>query len=119
MDNYGVTYAYYSAAFRMVDEAEFARLLPQAVRKLDILTHRRARRLESGDYRLDQFRDAVCNLVNYLHTQEETGQGRGVTSISNDGYSESYAAASPDVAETNLRSVCACWLSGTGLMSAL
>lgn len=119
MNDYGVTYAYYSAAFRTVDEAEFTRLLPQAVRKLDVLTHRRARPLQEGDYRLDQMRDAICNLINYLHTQEETGQGRGVTSISNDGYTESYAAASPEVAETNLRSVCACWLSGTGLMGAL
>ncbi len=54
-----------------------------------------------------------------MHAAEESGQGRGVTSVSNDGYSETYAASSPEAVSEGLRSTAFQWLSGTGLMGAL
>lgn len=119
MDNYGVTYPYFQSMGLSMEEADFTRLLPLAVRRLEILTHQRAHALKEGDYRLSRMRDAICNLVSYLALQEKNPQSKGITSISNDGYSESYANVSAQVAETNLQSLCRCWLSGTGLMSAL
>lgn len=98
-------------------EATFERLAAIASRKMDVFTGRRA--AAATGYKADALRDCVCNMVDYLHLAEQGAQGRGVTSVSNDGYSETYQATTPEAVEENLRSVAFQWLSGTGLMGAL
>lgn len=111
-------YQYYSEHFgSLTDEAEFTRLADNASRKLDVLTGRRA--ATATGYKAAALKDAVCNMVDYLHAVEKSGQGSGVSSVSNDGYSETYAASTPEAVEASLRSIAFQWLSGTGLMGAL
>jgi hypothetical protein len=117
--NYGVTFAVYTASGGKLDEATFNLLIAPAVKKLDILTHYRAQELEATDYRYLQTQEAVCRLIDQMKVQEQTAQGTGVKSVSNDGYSESYEAATPAQAAQQLREVCLAALSGTGLMSVL
>ena len=119
MANYGVTYAVYTASGGTLAETAFNGLIAPAVKKLDIYTHYRAQELETTDYRYAQTQEAVCRLIDQMNVQAETAQGTGIKSVSNDGYSESYEAATPAQAAQQLREVCLAALSGTGLMSVL
>ena len=51
--------------------------------------------------------------------QESTGMGTGVSSVSNDGYSESYKITTVAEKEVQLLSITRSGLSGTGLAGAL
>ena len=117
--DYGVTYADYVKTYRQADEESFVRLLLLAVSKLNLYTCNRALSLPADSYKLAQVRNALCALVDHLAVQEQTQQGYGIQSVGNEGYSESYQAATPEKADANLRSVCLTALSGTGLMGAL
>ena len=71
----------------------------------------------STEFYADQLMDTICKVVNY---QETAGKktGAGVASISNDGYSESYALAKQSDAQEELQKNIRTWLSGTGLVRA-
>jgi len=47
-----------------------------------------------------------------------SGVGKGVASISNDGYSETYTNSKAADVEADLRDQIKTWLSGTGLVGA-
>lgn len=66
-----------------------------------------------------QIQNTVCELINAIHTQEATGIGTGVASVSNDGYSESYKLTTATEKEMQLLSIARNGLSGTGLAGAL
>lgn len=113
------TYDDYAALYG-VDEltAEaYAAALPRATALIDTYTARRAQ--TATGYKLEAVKRAECGLVRLLNVQDETEQGLGLQSVSNDGYSEHYASATPDAVQNDLRQACFGWLSGTGLMSAL
>lgn len=101
----------------VLTEARYAALLPRATASLDTFTGYRAALAEG--YKLAAVKNAECALVRLLDEIEQTAQGAGVTSISNDGYSESYAAVTPEAVGGMLRQECAFWLTRTGLMGAL
>lgn len=111
------TWEYYRGSHTAVQtEQEFARLSSIAARKIDIFTGQRA--AAATGYKADAVQECECQLIDYLHAAEATAQGQGITSVSNDGYSESYQASTPELLEGNLRAVAFAWLSGTGLMGA-
>ena len=66
-----------------------------------------------------QIQNTVCDLINALYRQESTGMGTGVSSVSNDGYSESYKIITVSEKEAQLLSIIRSGLSGTGLAGAL
>lgn len=108
---------WYSSHFPKVTPEEFAVRLPAAELKVDILTHYRAQ--DATGYKLEQVKACVANLINKSADLEAAGAGQNVKSVSNDGYSESYEAVTPEQVEETLRCECFVWLSGTGLMGAL
>lgn len=71
------------------------------------------------DYRNDRLKDAVCSVINEMHEHDKVGAGSGVTSVSNDGYSESYALSKRSDVEQELNRAAKDQLYGTGLMGAL
>lgn len=71
------------------------------------------------DYRNDRLKDAVCSVIYEMHEQEKVGAGSGVTSVSNDGYSESYALTKNSDVQQELDRTAKAHLYGTGLMGAL
>lgn len=71
------------------------------------------------DYRNDRLKDAVCCVINAMHEHDKVGAGSGVTTVSNDGYSESYALSKQSDAEQELNRAAKEQLYGTGLMGAL
>lgn len=120
---------YRSLCNGITDETEFDRLSKLAEIKLNAITHMRAKRFEdvySEDTATDfqkqvhlQIQDTFCQLLATINVQESSGMGTGITSVSNDGYSESYKITTAQEKETQLTSVIRSGLSGTGLAGAL
>lgn len=124
-----VDWEYYSSLYDNITEAEFMALNTKASHRLDRVTHYRAEQFErrySEESATDfercihsQVKDTVCELINQIHAQEVYGLGTGVVSVSNDGYSESYAVTGRKQAEEELTGIIRRGLSGTGLAGAL
>ena len=91
---------YRSLCNSITDETEFNRLSKLAEIKLNTITHMRAKRFENEyseeiatDFQKQvhmQIQDTFCQLIDLMSVQESSGMGTGITSVSNDGYSESY-----------------------------
>ncbi len=120
---------YRSLCNSITDETEFNRLSKLAEIKLNAITHMRAKRFEN-EYRQEtatdfqkqvhmQIHDTFCQLIDLMSVQESSGMGTGITSVSNDGYSESYKVTTAQEKEAQLTSVIRSGLSGTGLAGAL
>lgn len=65
----------------------------------------------------EQLLDCICNVINYIATVGAKA-GQGVSSVSNDGYSESYVLQTQSQATNELQKNIRLWLSGTGLVRA-
>ncbi len=120
---------YRSLCNGITEETEFDRLSKLAEIKLNAITHMRAKLFEdvySEDTATDfqkqvhlQIQDTFCQLLATINVQESSGMGTGITSVSNDGYSESYKITTAQEKESQLTSVIRSGLSGTGLAGAL
>ena len=69
-------------------------------------------------YGYDVLKDCICNVIDKVIADEESGRGKGLTSVSNDGYSESYAVQTTADLRNDTASSIRAWLSGTGLVGA-
>lgn len=125
-----IDWEYYSSLYTVVtDSKEFERLLKLAEIKLNSMTHMRAKQFESiydentatafQQQVHMQIQNTVCELVNALYVQETSGMGTGITSVSNDGYSESYKITTAAEKEAQLTTLVRTGLAGTGLAGAL
>lgn len=123
-----VSWEYYSSLFTKVPREEFDRIIKQAEKRVSIFTRGRADRvLESYDadsstefqkHVYDAVLFTICEAANKLYLQETSGVGSGVSSVSNDGYSESYKVATESEKQAELDAVIRGGLSGTGLAGA-
>ena len=111
------SFDYYAQYYNEVDADEFEKLAHMASRKLDTLTGRRA--ASATGYKAEALKDACCALVNMIKQQQTAAELRGISSVSNDGYSEHYTHLTPEQEEEQLRAEAFKWLYGTGLMGAL
>lgn len=124
-----INWEYYSSLYSVVPEEEFDRLYMKASGKFDVYTHMRAKNFEiafDNDTATDfqkqvhtQIQNTVCELMDALYVQEISGMGTGITSVSNDGYSESYKITTAAEKEAQLHAIVKNGLSGTGLAGAL
>lgn len=78
-----VTWEYYNSHFPKLSEDQFKNLIYKAQR---LVTKKLIKNDLTEDETADVM-DCVCNVLNYLQVAESH---TGVTSASNDGYSESY-----------------------------
>lgn len=114
-----VTWEYYSSLSNKVTEEEFPALEKKAeliVR--DLIGYMRWITINEETFAYVALQDCICNLIDKLHENEISGVGSGVTSVSNDGYSETYAVGTKEEAEAELQRLAKIWLSGTGLVGA-
>lgn len=65
-----------------------------------------------------QLQDCICNVMDKMAADAKSGKGKGVSSVSNDGYSESYVVQTEEQLRNELQSSIRAWLSGTGLVGA-
>ena len=114
-----VSWEYYSSLYSVVTEDQFETaeaLAEKEVIKVVGLIHWSELNLEDEIYG-DQLMDCICKVINY-QAEAPKAQGRGVASVSNDGYSESYVLQTQSQADEELGKNIRAWLSGTGLVRA-
>lgn len=99
-------------------EQQFGSYLPSAAAYIDVITHNRA--ADAAGYKAQRVKWAVCAVVREMAAQDAVKNAQGVrlSSVSNDGYTESYAADGRSDGE-RIRSAAMQYLSGTGLVSFL
>lgn len=125
-----ITWEEYNSLYAVIpDETVLNRYLKRAQIKMDAVTHIRVsefvksyRKTTATNFQKQvyaQIQDTACELANVMYTQELSGMGTGVTSVSNDGYSESYAVTTTAEKEEQQMEVIRRGLRGTGLVSVL
>ncbi len=99
-------------------EDQFENWLPSAAAYIDVITHNRAAAAEG--YKAERVKRAVCAVIREMAAQDaaKNAQGVRISSVSNDGYTESYAGGTQSDGEC-IRSAAMRYLSGTGLVSFL
>jgi hypothetical protein len=114
-----VNWEYYNSFFSAVDKDTFARLEPMAEKQVKaVIGAPRWNSIDPNAFYSDQLKDCICMLVDRLASYEKSGAGTGLASVSNDGYSESYALQTLPQIANELRLCVVHWLSGTGLVGA-
>ena len=124
-----VSREYYGSLYGEIAEDDFNRQITRAQIRLDTASHGRVSAFMDG-YDQDtatayqkrvyrQIQSTVCDLIHSMLMLESTGMGDGISSVSNDGYSESYKITTAAEKETQLSCIIREGLSGTGMTGAL
>lgn len=114
-----VSWEYYSSLHDIVKEAEFERAEKLAEKEVCmVIGPIRWAAITEDTFGYTQLRDCICNVIDKMSTDQKSGKGKGVSSVSNDGYSESYVIQTADQLRSELQSSIRAWLSGTGLVGA-
>lgn len=74
-------------------------------------------KIDYDDFTEDQqadVKDCICDLINRVYSVSTASSG--VSSISNDGYSETYIQTTADGEQKTIDSIIAEWLGGLGIM---
>ena len=125
-----IDWEYYSSLFdNITNETGFNRACAKASVYMDRCTGMRARAFvkeydaeHASDFQnmtADAIKMTMCELINNITAQETSGMGTGISSVSNDGYSESYKITTAAEKEAQLSNIVRSGLSGTGLAGAL
>jgi len=117
-----VSWEYYSSLYSVVSQTDFAKaeaLAEKEVIRIVGLIHWSELNLEHLEDELygDQLKDCICKVINFM-AEAPKAQGKGVASVSNDGYSESYVLQKQSDAIEELGKNIRSWLSGTGIVRA-
>ncbi len=117
-----VTWSYYSSHHNIItDQTEFERVEPLAeVEVRSVIGPVRWSEITTDTFGYDVLQDCICNVIDKMTQDSRSGKGMGVTSVSNDGYSESYASEvqTREALREEMRGCIRQWLSGSGLVGA-
>lgn len=114
-----VDWEYYSSLHIKVTIEEFDRAESMAEKEVKaVIGWMRWQTISEDAFYYEQLRDCICNVMDKMAEDAESGKGKGLASVSNDGYSESYAVQTEEQLRKELQSAIRAWLSGTGLAGA-
>lgn len=114
-----VSWEDYNSLYTTVDQTTFNRLEPLAEKQVrHVIGAGRWNSINPNHFYYGQLQDCICSVIDKLASYEKSGAGRGLASVSNDGYSESYVVQTQSQVAGELRSCILQWLSGTGLVGA-
>ncbi|MBO5853118.1 MAG: hypothetical protein J6Q61_00095 [Bacteroidales bacterium] len=117
-----VTWEYYSSLYDTYTEEEM-----EAFEKAEALAEKEVQKvigpirwanITESTFGYTQLQDCICNVMNKMAADAKSGKGKGVSSVSNDGYSESYVVQTEEQLRSELQSSIRARLSGTGLVGA-
>lgn len=119
MDNI-VTWEYYNSLHNnKVSTEEFATLEPLAEKQVALVVgYYKWNNISRSAFYFTQLQDCICDVVNKLTDLGKSNAGRGISSVSNDGYTENYVVRTLDEYNAEIRSCIVRGLSGTGLVGA-
>lgn len=114
-----VTWEYYNSLYHKAKQDEFGALEVLAEKHIKtVIGHYKWNGINSSAFYFDQLKDCICRVIDKLVDLNSSGAGKGVSSVSNDGYSESYVVRTAEEYEHEMRICITRWLSGTGLIGA-
>ena len=114
-----VNWEYYSSLFEKVPDADFCKYERLAEMEVcNVIGPIRWACITEQTFGYKQLKDCVCNVMNSLYDADNSAQGKGISSVSNDGYSESYTIQTAAQAKAELQGMIRRCLSGTGLVGA-
>lgn len=114
-----VDWEYYSSLYSKVSEDNFDKAEALAEKEVKLVVGwPRWNVLEPDAFYYEQLKDSICNTIDKMVDMQNVASGKGISSVSNDGYSESYVLQTQSQAKAELQSCIRAWLSGTGLASA-
>lgn len=114
-----VSWEYYSSLYDKVKEDDFDKAEKLAEKEVcAVIGPIRWATITADTFGFVQLQDCICNVINKMAEDKKSGKGKGVSSVSNDGYSESYVVQTEEQLRNELRSSIRAWLSGTGLVGA-
>ena len=114
-----VTWEYYSSLYDKIKEEDFGKYEKIAEKEVcAVIGPIRWATITADTFGYQQLQDCICNVINKMAEDKKSGKGKGVSSVSNDGYSESYVVQTEEQLRSELRSSIRAWLSGTGLVGA-
>ena len=114
-----VTWEYYSSLHNIVKQEEFERAEAIAEKEVQfVIGWIRWSNITEETFGYEQLKECICNVIDKMSKDAKSGKGKGVSSASNDGYSESYVIQTEAQLRSDLQSSIRAWLSGTGLVGA-
>lgn len=114
-----VNWEYYSSLFEKVKEEDFERAEKLAEKEVcAVIGPIRWPEITEETFGYEQLQDCICEVMDKMAENKASGKGKGVSAVSNDGYSESYAIQTEEQLRNELHSSIRAWLSGTGLVGA-
>lgn len=114
-----VTWEYYISFHNRVGQEEFARAEALAEKEVQrVIGWIRWANITEEMFGYEQLKDCICNVIDKMAVDMQSGKGKGISSVSNDGYSESYVVQTEEQLRSELQSSIRSWLSGTGLVGA-
>lgn len=114
-----VSWEYYSSLHSIVAKDNFERAETLAEKEVQcVIGWIRWANITEDSYGYEQLQDCICNVMDKMAVDAKSGKGKGVSSVSNDGYSESYVVQTEEQLRSELQSSIRAWLSGTGLVGA-
>lgn len=114
-----VSWSDYNSLYSKIKQEDFDRYEALAEKEIKrVIGPIRWANINEDVFGYDALKDCVCNVMDKIIEDEQSGRGRGVTSVSNDGYSETYALANESDLMNEMASSIRAWLSGTGLVGA-
>lgn len=117
--NHIIDWEYYSSLYNKVSEENFEVAVTKAEKEVrNVIGLIKWNYINEDTFGYEVLKDCIANVIEIMATNDEAGYGKGVTSVSNDGYSESYAVSSKEEVHEQLQSSIRTMLSGTGLVGA-
>lgn len=114
-----VNWEYYSSLHDIVKENNFDNEEARAEKEVcRVIGPIRWATITTDTFGYAQLQDCICNVIDKMAADKQSGKGKGVSAVSNDGYSESYVVQTEEQLRYELQSSIRAWLSGTGLVGA-
>lgn len=114
-----VTWEYYASLYNKANQDEFASLEILAEKHIiSVIGQHKWNNIHESAFYIDQLRDCICRVIDLLVDFNRSNAGKGLASVSNDGYTENYVVRTSNEANTEIRECIKRGLSGTGLLSA-
>ena len=114
-----VNWEYYSSLYSTVDKNGFDMVEAQAEKEVQtVIGPIRWAEITPMTFGYEQLQDCICRTMNKLTEDNKSGKGKGLSAVSNDGYSESYVVQTEEQLRSELQRSIRAWLSGTGLVGA-
>lgn len=114
-----VNWEYYDSLHNNCESDEFPKLEALAEQKVrEVIGKPNWDAITPDTYGYDVLKDCICNVIDKMISDANSGRGKGLSSVSNDGYSETYAIKDESDLRNEMASNIRAWLSGTGLVRA-